>query len=187
MIYLLVALEREFQETVFSHQNLKLIYTGVGKINATIGALNAVNQKDCDFILNYGTAGTFNKNFIGELLTIDKVMQRDMDARPLSPLGVTPFETQLFSGELNLTGREGVSLSSGDNFVKKDPELKSNLVDMEGYAIAKVAKKYSKNIIIKKYVTDLANNDAPEDWTSNCNNGQQIFKDWLQSFMQNIS
>lgn len=187
MIYLLVALKQEFQETVFSHQNLKLIHMGVGKINASIAALNVATQNDCELIINYGTAGTFNKNYIGELLTIDKVMQRDMDARPISPLGVTPFETNIFSGEINLTGREGVSLSSGDNFVKTIPELKSDLVDMEGYAIAKIAKRYSKEIIIKKYVTDLANNDAPEDWANNCHNGQHIFKSWLRSFIQNIS
>ncbi len=185
MVYLLIALEQEFKESVFTHKKLKIKYTGVGKINATMGALNAANQNDCDYILNYGTAGTFNKNLIGKLLTVDNVMQRDMDARPISPLGITPFENHIFSGALKLTGKEKISLSSGDNFVMKNPELKSDLVDMEGYAIAKVATKFCKKIIIKKYVTDLANDDASEDWIKNCQNGQEIFKNWLQLFLHN--
>ena len=42
-----------------------------------------------------------------------------------------------------------------------------NLVDMEGYAIAKVCKKLGVRFVSVKYITDGANDTAHLDWEEN--------------------
>ena len=60
-----------------------------------------------------------------------------MDASPLGfQLGQTPFEENI---EISF-GREGVTCGTGDKFVTRAPRLKTDIVDMEAFAIAKVCK-----------------------------------------------
>lgn len=136
-------------------------------------------NSDCDLIINYGTAGALNKELIGELSLVGLVRQRDMDARPISDLGVTPFEQTPFAGDIVLNKNGGAVLSTGDNFVMEEPDLGSDLVDMEGYAVAKVAGLYSKQIRVLKYGSDFADENALENWSKNCSDGQTLFLDWL--------
>ena len=60
------------------------------------------------------------------------------------------------------------------------PELKSHLVDMEGYAIAKVGKMFNTPTTIIKYVSDLANEDAPSAWAENQSAGADMFLNLLK-------
>ena len=57
MKYLLVALETEVPNIELP-DDYTLMITGVCKINATIMATIAAGSKDCECIINYGTAGT---------------------------------------------------------------------------------------------------------------------------------
>lgn len=177
MIYVLVALKGELPENRLDTEKFKVWYTGVGKINATVSATLAVNQPDCDRIINYGTAGTLAPDLAGKLLEVGSVRQRDMDCRPVVGLGLTPFETTEIAGDITLNPDSKVILSTGDNFVTEPPELRSHLVDMEGYAIAKVGKMFSKPTTIIKYASDMADKDAPKTWEENQSNGADLFLD----------
>ena len=163
-----------------------LMITGVGKVNATIMATIAALSKDCECIINYGTAGTFNSKLINKLHRIGIVKQRDMDARPQAKLGITPFEETDFKGDLAIYPGSNYTLSTGDNFVKTKQKVKSDLVDMEGYAIAKVAGMFNKPCILLKYASDLADDKAPEDWLANQANGKNMFLAWLDDMEKNI-
>jgi adenosylhomocysteine nucleosidase len=185
MKYLLVALESEVPNIELP-DDYTLMITGVGKINATVMATIAAGSKDCECIINYGTAGTFNPKLVGKLRRIGTVKQRDMDTRPHSPLGVTPFEETQFGGELQIYDGSKFTLSTGDNFVKEKPELKSDFVDMEGYAIAKVAGMFNKPCMILKYATDLADENAADHWKENQANGKDMFLKWLDDLEKNI-
>ena len=110
---------------------------------------------------------------------MNRLLQRDMDARPLAALGDTPFEDGPASGVIDLGG-DGVSLSTGDNFVTAPPDLASDIVDMEGYAIAKAC--FRRNVAFScwKYVTDLADENATENWRANVERGAAAFIEALQ-------
>ena len=56
---------------------------------------------------------------------------------------------------------------TGDSFETGQPKVPCNLVDMEGYAIAKVCKKLGVRLISVKYITDGANDTAHLDWEEN--------------------
>lgn len=180
MIYILVALRNELPEHNLDPRQYRVWYTGVGKVNAAMYATLAAAQTDCTAIINYGTAGVLKKELAGDLHVISKVRQRDMDARPQAELGVTPFENTEVAGDIDMGG-DGPVLSTGDNFVMSEPELVSDMVDMEGYAIAKVAAHVAKPVILVKYGSDFADESAADDWEANQSKGAELFLEWLKS------
>ena len=146
--------------------------SGVGKINATIKACELIQKYKPTTIINYGTAGALNNNLSG-LIEFTKFYQRDMDCRGLLSfkLGETPFDE---ISEIIL--KRGFSCGSGDNFVNNKIELKTDVVDMEAYAIAKVCKKSNINFLCFKYISDNANEDANLNWQENCKKGEGFFE-----------
>jgi adenosylhomocysteine nucleosidase len=171
---LLVALEAELPYNL-APSNYKVIYTGVGKVNAAFAATRAISEAHSlgwhPEVYNYGTVGAVDKHLQG-MQRITKFVQRDMNAEPQSPRGVTPFEAGLpyldFSPDMSYS----LTLGTGDQFVHEledwlmDNEV--DLVDMEAYAIAHVCKKMNVNFICYKYITDYVGtpNQAAE-WRKN--------------------
>lgn len=178
MIYILVALESEFELPDIDFGKYAVCYTGVGKVNAAFAATKCGMQGNCERIINYGTAGALNKDLIGQLHEIGTVYQRDIDARPLTPLGTTPYD-KVGEAELKLSDNS-VTLSTGDNFVTSIPEIVTDLVDMEAYAIAKVCHKFTIPFTCVKYASDFADENAAEHWKDNVAKGKQMFLDWLE-------
>ena len=151
----------------------KVLYTGVGKINAAIAVTEAIVSGKRQNLINYGTAGALNYAVNG-LNRVNHIVQRDMDVRALGfELGYTPFDSL---GHIDLGGT-GVSLSTGDNFVINPPELPTDIVDMEAYAIAKVSRLFEINFECWKYVSDNANDDAALNWQENVTKGAVTFID----------
>lgn len=171
-ILVLVALEEELPVTL-PYSFVKVV-TGLGKVNAAIATLEAINKYNPDEIINYGTAGTLNtEDYPSGLFQVGTVYQRDMDCTPIGyDIGQTPYDTE--HRALNL-GVKGPSLSTGDNFVTSEPELLTDLVDMEAYAIVKAARKFNIPVRVYKFVSDNANENASEDWNKNVANGYDLF------------
>ena len=162
---IVVALEDELPSHLVS--GWKVLYTGVGKVNAAIAVTEAVLSGQQQYLINYGTAGALNSSITG-LNRVNHIVQRDMDVRPLGfELGHTPFDSV---GHIDLGG-PGVSLSTGDHFVTNPPELPADIVDMEAYAIAKVARVFNINFECWKYVSDKADEDAAANWQESVTKG----------------
>jgi len=172
MIYVLVALESELPDEL--PPGYTLVYTGIGKINAGYTALKCALMADCEAIINYGTAGAFSTEHVGELLEIGTLYQRDMDPRPLAALGETPLETRMSASEIRLPSGN-YSLGTGDSFVMSPPETVSDAVDMEAYAIAKICALENRPFSCFKFITDLADENAAEHWQANVSRGAQLF------------
>ena len=169
MILILVAVEEEL--SVKDLPEFQIYYTGVGKINASIKTLEIIRDYSPTQVINYGTAGSLNKKLKG-LVEVDQFFQRDMDATPLGfKIGQTPFDE---IEEINF-GSAGYSCGTGDSFVTQTPKLKTDLVDMEAYAIAKIC--YLKDIKFRcfKYISDNADEGANNDWIKNISIGKKLF------------
>jgi adenosylhomocysteine nucleosidase len=175
MILVLVALKAELDNVILPI-NCKVIEIGVGKINATGAAVQAIIKHDPEKIINFGTAGSLKKEIGPGIYRISKVYQRDMDCRPFGiPIGETPYDV-VADIDLNC---KGLTLGTGDSFVVTPPELTTDLVDMEGYAIAKVALMWSIPCEIYKFVSDHADNDAIDTWQENVSKGGKLFAEYL--------
>ena len=177
MILILVAVEEEL--SVKDLPEFQIYYTGVGKINASIKTLEIIRDYSPTQVINYGTAGTLNKKLKG-LVEVTQFFQRDMDATPLGfKIGQTPFDE---IEEINF-GSAGYSCGTGDSFVTKTPKLKTDLVDMEAYAIAKIC--YLKDIKFRcfKYISDNADEGANNDWIKNVSIGKKLFIERMRNLV----
>ena len=166
---IVVALEDELPAQLVP--GWSILYTGVGKINAAIKVTEAVLRNRPSHLINYGTAGALNTSISG-LNRVNRVVQRDMDVRPLGfQLGHTPFDN---IRQIDLGG-PGISLGTGDHFVTTEPELVTDIVDMEAYALAKVAHLFGVKFHCWKYISDNANEDAADQWAENVAKGSLKF------------
>jgi adenosylhomocysteine nucleosidase len=162
---------------------IEIVYSGVGKINATVASIQAIHQFQPQRIVNFGTVGKVNPALQG-LLDIGKVLQRDMMTEPLAPRGQTPFCPKP-SEYLSLGGTH--ICGTGDSFVTAhDPWLIAqgiDVVDMELFAIANIAHQFNIPWQSFKYVTDDANADSGTDWQSRVNHGQELYLEKLTELM----
>jgi len=152
-----------------------LIHSGVGKLNAALAAYEALERFRPRLVVNYGTAGAVHPGAHG-LLTVGRVIQRDMDAEPLAPRGVTPFAT--LPAEI-VASEPGVCCATGDSFVRAaDPWLQAqgvDIVDMELFAIADVCRRAGVPWWGCKFITDNADETAGDDWAARCGGGEKQF------------
>ena len=143
----------------------KIYYTGVGKINSARKTTQLIMEEKPHLILNVGTAGCLNPDMLGEVFGVIEVIERDMIAEPLAPRGTVPFGNE----PPVLRSKFGTAkCATGDSFVtSSDPWLISNqvdLVDMELFAIAKVAVHFGIEWKSIKFASDLADENAASQW-----------------------
>ena len=162
-----------------------VLYTGVGKVNATMALTKKFGKYGTyipyDLIINYGTAGS-RELPIGELVDCTKFIQRDMNTTGLGFIkGQTPFEKDIpmildFDHvQLNPINKK-LRCGTGDNFVQTNEDTYSDVFDMEAYALAKVCFTYNIDFISFKYITDNADETSPKDWRDNLADGIIKFK-----------
>lgn len=182
-LLIITALESELKREALPG-GVEIVYTGIGKINAAITSIKAINQYSPKRILNFGTAGKIKPELHG-LLEIGKVIQRDMQAEPLAPRGSTPFCVR--PQEYLSTGQ--FVCGSGDSFVTAhDPwldRLGVDVVDMELFAIAAVAHDHQIPWQSFKYITDEANENSGDDWQSKVHHGQDLFLEKMRDMLRN--
>lgn len=146
--------------------DLPVIFTGIGKVNAAYHLTKEISDNCPDIIINCGTAGS-TLFMQGDVIVCTKFIQRDME---VSALGFnkfqTPFEdtpTVLENGVV-LSGYPSGSCGSGDNFEQEHKNSEYNVIDMEAYALAKIALFENIPFLSIKYITDGANSEAAKDW-----------------------
>lgn len=166
-ILLLMALPSESQG-LFESEGIDVFYTGIGKVNAAIVATQLIVERNPKYVLNLGTAGSA-KFKTHDLVECSAFVQRDMDISPLGfKIGETPLDPipGKISFETVSQFQKGVC-GTGDSFEVGAPRLLCDLVDMEGYALAKACKKMKLPLISFKYITDGSDKDAHKDWVAN--------------------
>lgn len=153
----------------------RVVYTGVGKVNAALCIADEIAKMRPSHVINFGTAGALSTGISG-LVSVAEVYQRDMDVRGLGvPLGQTPFED---AGPIVIAS-SGVSCGTGDSFVQSPPELPTDIVDMEAYALAKACVRAQLPFTSMKYISDNANEAAHTDWRDNMARGADAFCAWF--------
>ena len=169
--------EIENQKTIL---NYPVIFSGVGKINASQAASKAFYLGYTE-IVNIGSCGSL-KHSSGELLKIGKVFH-DIDGTPLAEYGEIPFEKN--SKIINLNPKSNISCFTTDYFYDENQKSKysknylnmireCSIFDMECYALAIVSKRLGVKFSSYKWVSD--NGDAL-NWRENCKIGFNKFID----------
>ncbi len=154
-------------EAANEFDDVKTIFTGLGKINAAYELMKEISVKKPDIVINLGTAGSnvFKK---GDVICCTGFVQRDMD---VSELGFEKYKTP-FSDEdpivvysLKMNGLHKGICGTGDSFETDHKTHIYNVVDMEAYALALICKRENIPFLSLKYISDGADDSAASDWT----------------------
>lgn len=163
-ILLVFALESEAGK---EFENFEKVFVGIGKVKATYHLTKAIQTSHPDLIINLGTSGstTFDR---GSVVNCNRFIQRDMDVRAL---GFQKFETPfsdepvLFEYGLDIENLPNGICGSGDQFEIEHINPEYNVIDMEAFALAKVAELEKIDFLCLKYISDGADGNAADDWT----------------------
>lgn len=171
---IIVALEDELPRALLP--NWTIIYTGVGKINAAMTVSRLISTLRPTQLINFGTAGGITQP-PGTLVTVGRVIQRDMDLTGLGlARGETAFDT--IPAEIILDDTD-IICGTGDNFLQGPPEMLCDIVDMELFAIAKLCALENIKLSSYKYISDSANEDADTAWRDALSKAAQAFCDHI--------
>jgi adenosylhomocysteine nucleosidase len=177
---LVVALEEEARH--LHAADLPVLVTGVGKIRAAWALAAVLAKQRPSSVINLGTAGALNDNLRGTHL-VSRVIQHDYDHQGISGLTGTPYG----GAPIDLRP-EGLVLASGDRFVEGGPERDrltaagASLVDMEGYAVAMVAREFGLEVTLVKEVSDTAGAGAASDWRRTLDACAARLGGWLSQY-----
>jgi len=151
----------------------RMVYSGVGKINASIGLLEAIQIFKPDLVVNLGTAGSMRSEIEG-VVEVDTVIERDFDAFPLCKRGLIPFEK---GSNKHRSGYNGVVCASGDSFVRESDTylrlMDVDIVDMELIAIARVCNKYNIPWRSFKFISDYIGHNTEQQWQVGVTNASE--------------
>ncbi len=174
---LVVALEEEAQHLHVSE--LPVLVTGVGKICAASALSAVLARQRPSRIINVGTAGALHAGLTGTQV-IGRVLQHDFNDEGVHAL------TGVHFGEPIDLGVVGPVLGSGDLFVSGGEVRErlvatgADLVDMEGYAVAWVARTFGLPVTLVKQVSDQAEDGAAGTWKESLDECAERLGEWLQ-------
>ena len=153
---------------VFKNDELVILISGIGKIRAAAACAYAIGEFKGDKILNAGAAGSLSSNFsIGDVRTIELVVDY-IDIKPkIKTLKIEGFESAVL-----LTS--DVSILNSD--MRKNLSC-YELVDMEGFAIAKTASIFGKKTALLKIVSDTHENTSKSEIIENIKSVSHLLVD----------
>lgn len=172
---LVVALE---EEAFYLHvAALPVLVTGVGKVSAASSLAAVLSRQRPSRIINLGTAGALREGLTGTHV-VGRVMQHDFDDETVFALTGTRFGEPIDLGP-------GPVLASGDVFVsggeaRQRLVAQAELVDMEGYAVARVARDFGLPATLVKEVSDEAGVEAGRTWRAALDACAERLGDWVR-------
>lgn len=191
-------------KVVINGNEIFLINSGFGEIDASAATQLLVTKFDCAYILNYGVVGALDKNLkVRELFLVDKVVHYDYDVSQIDD--VKPHQYIEYSDEyihgseylLDLAKRinpdlKEVICASGDRFIedrKFKAELNSlydaSICDMESAGIARTAKRNKVEWLSIKAISDALDGDG-KDYNENViESSNQAFR-FLKEILNNL-
>ena len=165
-ILILVALKKELPKNYLNDFNV--IYTGVGKVNASFAIYDSYLKFKPLFIINYGSAGALNKKLTG-LTEVTSFFDRDFYS----------------TSKKIIINKDGLSCATGESVLKEDIKIQSDLVDMEAYVYAKFSQKFNVDFACYKFVSDYADENSLKYWSKELHVGAELFKKKLLEICKN--
>lgn len=154
------------EEAAYLPEGSDLLVTGVGTLNAAIALAQRLAAGRPARVLNLGTAGALVDGYSG-VYEINAAVQHDFSDELISQMTGRPQPNRI---EVRpVTGLPTATLATGDSFISDSRvrgrlARRAQLVDMEGYAVARVAAAYGVPVTLLKQVSDSADEEASRTW-----------------------
>lgn len=191
------------------NKDIVLLKTGVGKVNAAVGADTVIREFGADKIIFTGVAGAINRNLnIADVVISKDLVQHDVDLTAFgAPMGQLSGESKIeFSADpqliklaeksaIKVLGKDKVTIgriATGDQFIANKEkvqflgkEFNADAVEMEGGAVAQVAEIYGVPFVVLRALSDKADGSAEMVYSEfvevAADNSAEIVKEMLKS------
>lgn len=177
------ALEYEATE-LFEPENP--LFVGIGKVNAAYRLTSKIARQKPGIIINLGSAGS-NKFKRGAVVCCNSFIQRDMD---VTPLGFSKYETPL-SGQAPLLQygltAPGLPLGicgTGDSFETGHQTDDYDVIDMEAYPLAWIAREENIPFLCLKYISDGADGQAADEWQKTVHQAAEVLRRSINQLLE---
>lgn len=170
-----------------SGNNVILVRSGIGKVNASICSQLLIDLYGVDYIINIGVAGAINKDLeIGDVVISTDAMHHDFDTTVFGDaLGIIPrMNDSIFTADDNLVqlalkiSKQTVNstvvcgrIVSGDKFISNIEDktkiwniFKASCVEMEGAGIAQTCFLNKIPFVIIRTISDKAEEGTPTNY-----------------------
>lgn len=163
-------------ENIYKNNDILLVLTGIGKVNATMWTQYAICNYNIYTIYNYGFVGSMtDKLKCGDFVSPCKVLQHDFDLTcdgfkigevQGQTVSYIPTSKEILEKAKQLIDiKEADYLLSGDRFMTERLEgFGDSICDMEGYGVARVANNANIPYFMLKLVTDSCNKEGQEEY-----------------------
>ena len=152
---------------------------GVGKVEAAVRLYKLIQEYRPKHVINFGSCGNLQDHKVGTVLEVGTVWDNfytgDTGIPPHPPIKLSDSGISLFTTDLFYNTEESYHKSS--TYYLKECDL----VDMEGYSIAKVCKDENIFLSLYKWVSDDGNHT---DWQTNAAIGYSNFKNTLKKWLE---
>lgn len=170
------------EEAAYLGSDFPVLLTGMGKINAAVALAATLARGPLPpEVINLGTAGALHGGWTGTHV-VGTVIQHDLDTEFIRKLTGQTVGAPLVLAE------EGPVLATGDQFIADDDvrarlAAQAQLVDMEGYAVASTARRFSVPVRLVKQVSDGAGDGAERTWTESMEDCAKLLAGWVRDHL----
>jgi len=195
---------------------LSLAWSGWGKVSSARAATRIISsvfkEKSVDALFFFGVAGAIDTKLNqGDIVIASKLVQHDMDARPIfEKYIIPPLNQKVLSADLkwlewssSILNRASLKefgiintglIATGDKFVSKENavnQLKDDFkdllgVEMEGAAVAQVSIQENIPWQIVRVISDSANNSSQNDFETFLKIYKKYSSKIIKVFIENI-
>ncbi len=157
---LVVMALKEESGGLFESLAVQSLYTGIGQVSAAFSLTKALSLKKPSLILNLGTAGSFDLPQ-DQCVECSAFIQRKVNR-------IGPQAKQILAVK-KWTDLPSVVCASADFIQNQRNEFTTDyqIMDMESYALAFVAKQFQIPFVALKYISDNSNENLVLDWKNN--------------------
>ena len=177
-----------FYTGVMHDKDIVLLETGIGKVNAAIGATLMIEAFDVEEIIFTGVAGGVNEELdLGDVVISRDLIQHDFDTSAFGDkLGMIPrMDNPIFKADdelIELAVNAGKKIKgkvivgrvlSGDQFIASPEkiaflkkEFNGDCTEMEGAAVGHVCQVLDIPFVVIRTMSDKANSDAHTDYAT---------------------
>ena len=173
----------EFTTGTYKGQELILLKSGIGKVNAAMTTTILMQEFKPDLVLNIGSAGGFDEELeVGAVVISDEVRHHDVDATVFGyELGQVPQMPAAYTAnkeliELAVKAVDEIGehqhavglIATGDSFMsdpervalvkQQFPEMKA--AEMEAAAVAQVCFQYDTAFVVIRALSDIAGKES---------------------------
>ena len=169
-ILLISATKLEHHDTNINNVPIHII--GIGKVKAALNTYKLIQKYKPDHVINFGSCGNLGNSKVGQVLNIGEVHDDFFGC-------VVPHHEIIYLSESNTNQYK---LFTTDTFYEHNKEYheyynrkikECDVIDMEGYSIAKVCHEANISVSIYKWISDSGDST---DWKANAAIGYNNFK-----------